>query len=73
MSECLLSRRFITATLCLHDGLFFPSFRHVTEAAVVERAANDSLSDSKESLVLVQALVDRENQVKELVGDLNSL
>ncbi|XP_024857820.2 laminin subunit gamma-2 [Kryptolebias marmoratus] len=46
---------------------------HVTDADAVERTANEALSDSKESLTLVRSLVNRENKVKELIGDMNAL
>ncbi|XP_013882894.1 laminin subunit gamma-2 isoform X2 [Austrofundulus limnaeus] len=49
------------------------SDEHKLEADDVQQAANEALSDSKESLALVRALTSRENKVQELIGDLNAL
>ncbi|MEQ2164365.1 hypothetical protein GOODEAATRI_006014 [Goodea atripinnis] len=47
--------------------------KHKTTADSVEQTANKALSDSKESLALVRTLMTRENKVKELIGDLQTL
>lgn len=46
--------------------------RHRTEADAVERSAGDALSDSEKSLALVRTLMNKENKVKELIGDLKT-
>ncbi|XP_034559049.1 laminin subunit gamma-2 [Notolabrus celidotus] len=45
---------------------------HQTKADVVEKTANDALSDSEKSLALVRTLMNKENKVKEQVGDLKA-
>uniref|UniRef100_UPI0037E831B8 laminin subunit gamma-2 isoform X2 n=1 Tax=Semicossyphus pulcher TaxID=241346 RepID=UPI0037E831B8 len=45
---------------------------HQTKADVVERTANGALSDSEKSLALVRTLMNKENKVKELIGDLKT-
>ncbi|KAM4728868.1 laminin subunit gamma-2 [Anableps anableps] len=47
--------------------------KHKTMADLVEQTANKALSDSKESLDLVRTLMNKENKVKELIGDLQIL
>lgn len=47
--------------------------RHETIAGAVERSANEALRDSQESLALVRNLMNRENKVKELIGDLKTM
>ncbi|XP_035989424.1 laminin subunit gamma-2 [Fundulus heteroclitus] len=46
---------------------------HKATAASVEQTANEALSDSEESLALVRTLMNRENKVNELIGDLQTL
>ncbi|XP_023191049.1 laminin subunit gamma-2 [Xiphophorus maculatus] len=46
---------------------------HKTTAGSVERTANQALNDSKQSLDLIRTLMNKENKVKELIGDLQSL
>ncbi|KAM7379867.1 hypothetical protein PAMP_005384 [Pampus punctatissimus] len=46
--------------------------KHQTKAEGVERSANDALSDSEKSLSLVRTLMNKENKVKELIGDLKA-
>ncbi|XP_014880340.1 laminin subunit gamma-2 isoform X2 [Poecilia latipinna] len=46
---------------------------HKTAADSVEQTANEALSDSKQSLDLVRTLMNKENKVKELIGDLQDL
>lgn len=46
---------------------------HQTFADTVERNANKALSDSQQSLTLVRNLMNRENKVKELIGDLKTM
>ncbi|KAF1383164.1 hypothetical protein PFLUV_G00128460 [Perca fluviatilis] len=46
---------------------------HETKADAVERSANEALSDSKNSLALVRTLMNRENKVKELIGELKTM
>ncbi|KAM6919152.1 laminin subunit gamma-2 [Xenentodon cancila] len=46
--------------------------KHQTKADIVEKIANEALSDSEKSLGLVRTLLNRENRVKELIGDLKS-
>lgn len=38
----------------------------------MERSATDALSDSEKSLALVRTLMNKENKVKELIGDLKT-
>ncbi|CAJ1073098.1 laminin subunit gamma-2 [Xyrichtys novacula] len=45
---------------------------HQTKADAVEKIANDALSDSEKSLGLVRTLMNRENKVKETIGDLKT-
>ncbi|XP_074544216.1 laminin subunit gamma-2 [Halichoeres trimaculatus] len=45
---------------------------HQTKAGVVEKTASDALGDSEKSLALVRTLMNKENKVKELVGDLKA-
>lgn len=52
---------------------FCLSCRHQTKADAVERTANEALSDSKEGLALVRTLMNKENKVKELIGDLKTM
>ncbi|XP_078121302.1 laminin subunit gamma-2 [Sander vitreus] len=47
--------------------------KHETKADAVERSANEALSDSEKSLALVRTLMNRENKVKELIGDLKTM
>ncbi|XP_030608704.1 laminin subunit gamma-2 [Archocentrus centrarchus] len=47
--------------------------KHKTIAGAVERTANEALSDSQESLALVRNLMNKENKVKELIGDLKTM
>ncbi|XP_038125963.1 laminin subunit gamma-2 [Cyprinodon tularosa] len=47
--------------------------KHKTTADSVKKTADEALSDSQKSLDLVRPLMNRENKVKELVGDLKSL
>ncbi|XP_028283140.1 laminin subunit gamma-2 [Parambassis ranga] len=47
--------------------------KHQTKADTVEQIAGEALSDSQKSLNLVRALMNRENKVKELIGDLKSM
>lgn len=46
--------------------------RHQNEADAVERSADDALSDSKKSVALVRNLMNKENKVKELIGELKN-
>ncbi|XP_076600718.1 laminin subunit gamma-2 [Chaetodon auriga] len=46
---------------------------HQTTADAVERSAADALSDSQKSLALVRSLMNKENKVKELIGDLKTM
>ncbi|XP_039858426.1 laminin subunit gamma-2 isoform X1 [Simochromis diagramma] len=46
---------------------------HQTSADAAERNANKALSDSQQSLTLVRNLMNRENKVKELIGDLKTM
>ncbi|KAI3375169.1 hypothetical protein L3Q82_021076, partial [Scortum barcoo] len=46
--------------------------KHQTKAEAVEQTATDALSDSEKSLALVRNLMNKENKVKELIGDLKS-
>lgn len=50
-----------------------PSCRHQTEANAVERTTADALSDSQKSLALARTLTNKENKVKELIGDLKTM
>nr|XP_046265365.1 laminin subunit gamma-2 [Scatophagus argus] len=47
--------------------------KHQTMAGTVERSATDALSDSEKSLALVRTLMNKENKVKELIGDLKTM
>lgn len=46
---------------------------HQMKAKAVERSATDALSDSQKSLALVRTLMNKENKVKELIGDLKTM
>lgn len=46
--------------------------KHQTKADAVERTANEALSDSEKSLALVRNLMNKENKVKGLIGDLKT-
>ncbi|PWA31086.1 hypothetical protein CCH79_00019986 [Gambusia affinis] len=46
---------------------------HKATADSVEQAANQALSDSKQSLDLIRTLMNKENKVQELIGDLQDL
>lgn len=48
------------------------SCRHQSTADDVERTATDALSDSQSSLTLVRDLMNKENKVKELIGELKT-
>ncbi|XP_068197804.1 laminin subunit gamma-2 [Antennarius striatus] len=45
---------------------------HQIKADAVDRSANDALSDSEKSLALIRNLMNKENKVKELIGDLKT-
>lgn len=45
---------------------------HQTTADAVEKTANAALSDSEKSLALARTLLNRENKVKETIGDLKT-
>ncbi|XP_040911632.1 laminin subunit gamma-2 [Toxotes jaculatrix] len=47
--------------------------KHQTKANSVEQTANEALSDSEKSLALVRTLMNKENKVKELIGDLKTM
>ncbi|XP_026230068.1 laminin subunit gamma-2 [Anabas testudineus] len=47
--------------------------KHQTKAGAVERSANEALSDSQKGLALVRTLMNKENKVKELIGDLKTM
>ncbi|KAM9321928.1 laminin subunit gamma-2 isoform 2-T2 [Pholidichthys leucotaenia] len=47
--------------------------KHTKNANAVEETANDALRDSKESLDLARNLMNRENKVKGLIGDLKTM
>ncbi|KAM4551911.1 laminin subunit gamma-2 [Odontesthes bonariensis] len=47
--------------------------KHKKKADAVEQTANEALNDSVNSLSLVRTLMNRENKVKELIGDLKVL
>uniref|UniRef100_A0A3P9HSY5 Laminin subunit gamma 2 n=1 Tax=Oryzias latipes TaxID=8090 RepID=A0A3P9HSY5_ORYLA len=47
--------------------------QHQKKANAVEQTANEALSDSEKSLALLRTLTNRENKVKELIGDLKAL
>ncbi|KAK2822902.1 hypothetical protein Q5P01_022967 [Channa striata] len=46
--------------------------KHQTVATAVDHTANTALSDSETSLALVRTLMNKENKVKELIGDLKT-
>lgn len=46
--------------------------RHHKEANTVEQSAAEALKDSEMGLALVQDLMNRENKVKELIGELKN-
>ncbi|XP_034411425.1 LOW QUALITY PROTEIN: laminin subunit gamma-2 [Cyclopterus lumpus] len=46
--------------------------KHQAKADAVQRSANEALSDSEKSLALVRSLMNKENKVKELIGDLKA-
>lgn len=47
--------------------------KHQTTADSVDRTATDALRDSEASLALVRTLMNKENRVKELIGDLKTM
>uniref|UniRef100_A0A3P8S9W4 Laminin subunit gamma 2 n=1 Tax=Amphiprion percula TaxID=161767 RepID=A0A3P8S9W4_AMPPE len=47
--------------------------KHETKANAVEKTANEALSDSNKGLALVRTLMNKENKVKELIGDLKRM
>ncbi|XP_049930403.1 laminin subunit gamma-2 [Epinephelus moara] len=47
--------------------------KHQTTADAVERSANEALSNSEKSLDQVRNLMNKENKVKELIGDLKTM
>ncbi|XP_059201303.1 laminin subunit gamma-2 [Centropristis striata] len=47
--------------------------KHQTTAGGIEQIANEALSDSQKSLALVRNLMNKENKVKELIGDLKTM
>ena len=53
--------------------LLCSSSRHQTKATAVEQAAKKALRDSEEGLALARNLMDKENKVKELIGDLKTM
>ncbi|XP_035025549.1 laminin subunit gamma-2 [Hippoglossus stenolepis] len=46
--------------------------KHQTKATAVDETASDALSGSEKSLALVRTLMNKENKVKELIGDLRT-
>lgn len=64
----------VEATTCQWLTVSFLSVlrRHQNEADVVERSASNALSDSEKSLALVRNLMNKENKVKELIGELKN-
>nr|XP_040028365.1 laminin subunit gamma-2 [Gasterosteus aculeatus aculeatus] len=46
--------------------------KHTATADEVQRSANEALSNSERSLALVRTLMNKENKVKELIGDLQT-
>ncbi|XP_062259930.1 laminin subunit gamma-2 [Platichthys flesus] len=46
--------------------------KHQAKATAVDETASDALSDSEKSLALVRTLMNKENKVKELIGDLRT-
>ncbi|XP_040002374.1 laminin subunit gamma-2 [Xiphias gladius] len=47
--------------------------KHQKNATTVEQTANKALSDSEKSLALARTLMNKENKVKELIGDLKTM
>ncbi|XP_054452611.1 laminin subunit gamma-2 [Anoplopoma fimbria] len=47
--------------------------KHQTTADAVQQTTNEALSDSKKSLALVRTLMNKENKVKMLIGDLKTM
>ncbi|XP_054870473.1 laminin subunit gamma-2 [Amphiprion ocellaris] len=47
--------------------------KHETKANAVEKTANEALSDSNKGLALIRTLMNKENKVKELIGDLKRM
>ncbi|KAL6103705.1 lamc1 [Pungitius sinensis] len=47
--------------------------KHTATADEVQRSANEALSNSEKSLALVRTLMNKENKVKELIGDLQTM
>ncbi|XP_054623821.1 laminin subunit gamma-2 [Dunckerocampus dactyliophorus] len=46
--------------------------KHQTKAGAVDRSASEALSDAQKGLALVRTLVNKENKVKELIGDVKN-
>lgn len=64
----------VEATACWWLTVSFLSVlcRHQNEADAVEQSAGDALSNSEKSLALVRNLMNKENKVKELIGELKN-
>nr|XP_057924701.1 laminin subunit gamma-2 isoform X2 [Doryrhamphus excisus] len=46
--------------------------KHQTKAGAVDRSANEALSDAQKGLALVRTLINKENKVKDLIGDVKN-
>lgn len=61
--------------VCLSLTVFFLSVlnaRHQKEANAVEQNAANALENSEMGLALIQNLMNRENKVKDLIGELKN-
>lgn len=58
--------------MCVCVCCVFP-ISHQEEASAVERSANEALADAQQSLDQVRRLMNKENKVKELIGDLKDM
>lgn len=47
-------------------------FRHQSQAEAVEGTADDALAASQKALALMTSALNKENRVKELIGDLKT-
>lgn len=70
LSDAPLGSNFLSSLVQAATGL---ADNHETAAGAVEKAANGALSDSKKGLDLVRGLFNRENKVKEQIGDLKNM
>ncbi|CAN9502851.1 unnamed protein product [Ophioblennius macclurei] len=69
LSDATLGPNFLSSLVQTATGL---ADSHEKTANAVDRAATEALSDSKQGLSLVRGLMNQENRVKDVIGDLKS-